>query len=107
MLDKFQIVLHSSDPIAPVGVLHPLEYHLETKLVSRSDNDQSNDIFDSVFEVLGDGQAIIERPCQKLVVSDSTVDPKQVLYISKSEKADTFSITCWLQDASKTSPGMR
>ncbi|GFP82963.1 diphthine--ammonia ligase [Phtheirospermum japonicum] len=43
VLDKFEVVLHSPDQIAPVGVLHPLEYHLEKKLVSLS-NEKSNEV---------------------------------------------------------------
>lgn len=113
VLDKFQVVLHSSDQIAPVGVLHPLEYHLEKKLVSlsASDNDKSNDVtveeFNSVREVVGDCQDIWGAPCPKNdVISDLAVDTTQELHISKSKKDDTFSISCWLQDASKTSAGM-
>ncbi|CAI8613653.1 unnamed protein product [Vicia faba] len=36
VLDKYQIVMHSSDSIAPVGVLHPLAFHLENKVDTQS-----------------------------------------------------------------------
>ncbi|KAG4927635.1 hypothetical protein JHK85_054121 [Glycine max] len=31
VLDEYQVVMHSSDSIAPVGILHPLAFHLENK----------------------------------------------------------------------------
>lgn len=31
VIKNSQIVLHSSDSIAPVGILHPLAFYLETK----------------------------------------------------------------------------
>ncbi|WVZ08430.1 hypothetical protein V8G54_021776 [Vigna mungo] len=31
VLDEHQVVMHSSDAIAPVGILHPLAFHLENK----------------------------------------------------------------------------
>ncbi|KAK6164415.1 hypothetical protein DH2020_001279 [Rehmannia glutinosa] len=111
VLDKFQIVLHSPDQIAPVGVLHPVEYHLEKKLVSLS-NDKSNEVpvgeSDSVCEVLGDSLDILEAPCLKNdVICDLAVDTKQELHFSKSRTDDTFSIACWRQDASRTSADVR
>lgn len=113
MLDKFEVVLHSPDQIAPVGVLHPLEFHLEQKSVLLSDdnNDQNNEVsvgeFNSVHEVVGDCLVVEEASCPKNdVISDIAVDTKQELHFSKSKKDNTFSIACWLQDASKTSTGM-
>ncbi|KAI5072248.1 hypothetical protein GOP47_0012354 [Adiantum capillus-veneris] len=35
-LDEFDIVQHSPDTIAPVGVLHPSKFHLETKISTSS-----------------------------------------------------------------------
>ncbi|XP_011080570.1 diphthine--ammonia ligase isoform X1 [Sesamum indicum] len=114
VLDKFQVVLHSSDQIAPVGVLHPMEYHLENKLVSLSacDNDKSYEVtlgeFDSVCEVLGDCQDTCEAPNQKNdVISDLALDTQHDIHISESRKDSTISIACWLQDASKTSADLR
>lgn len=31
VLDSWQLVLHSADNVAPVGVLHPTDFHLESK----------------------------------------------------------------------------
>ncbi|CAI9761094.1 unnamed protein product [Fraxinus pennsylvanica] len=114
VLDKYQVVLHSSDHIAPVGVLHPLAFHLEKKLesVSPSDIDGSDEVtvgeMDSVYEVLGDGNNLGEVSIQEASLnSNLTLDIKQRLRISKSKKDDTFSISCWLQDACNTSGDLR
>lgn len=113
VLDKFEVILHSSDQIAPVGVLHPLEYHLEKKSVPLpdTDNGKNNEVpageLNLVHEVVGDVQDTLEAPSPKnVVISDLGVDTKQELRIAKSKKKNTFSITCWLQDASKTSTGI-
>ncbi|KAL8551962.1 hypothetical protein ACS0TY_000856 [Phlomoides rotata] len=114
VLDKFQVVLHSPGQIAPVGVLHPLEFHLEQKSVylSAGNTDQSNEVsvgeFNSVHEVVGDCLDVGQAPCSENdVISDLAVDTKQELHFSKSKKDNTFSIACWLQDASKTSADLR
>lgn len=112
MLDKFEVVLHSPDQIAPVGVLHPLEFHLEKKLVSllASDIENSNEATvgesDSVCEVLGDCSDIWEAPDLKNDIISGRLDTKQELHIAKSKKNSNFSIACWLQDASRTSTGI-
>ncbi|XP_075485034.1 diphthine--ammonia ligase isoform X1 [Primulina tabacum] len=112
MLDKFEVFLHSPDQIAPVGVLHPLEYHLEKKMgsVPADDSATSNKVtggeFDSVCEVLGDCQNICEPQCPKNdVISDLALVAEQEFHISKSKKNDTFSIACWL--ASETSSDLQ
>ncbi|KAL3645040.1 hypothetical protein CASFOL_010220 [Castilleja foliolosa] len=111
VLDKFEVVLHSPDQIAPVGVLHPLEYHLEKKLVSLSNekiNEATVNEIGSVCEVLGGCQDICEAPIIKNDVKcELAIDTKHELHISKSWMDDTFSIACWLQDASKKSADMR
>lgn len=112
VLDKYEVILHSSDQIAPVGVLHPLEYHLEKKLVPLSETDEEKineaPVGESnlVHEVVGDFQDILEAASPKNVMTPNLgVETKQEIHISKSKKKNTFSITCWLQDASKTSVG--
>ncbi|XP_042046236.1 diphthine--ammonia ligase-like [Salvia splendens] len=114
VLDKYEVILHSSDQIAPVGVLHPLEYHLEKKLVplSETDNDKINEVPVGesylVHEVVGDFQDILEAASPKnVVISNLEVETKQEIHISKSKKKNTFSVTCWLQDAFKTSIDLR
>ncbi|CAA2954688.1 Hypothetical predicted protein [Olea europaea subsp. europaea] len=114
VLDKFQVVLHSSDHIAPVGVLHPLAFHLEKKLDSASPSDigGSNEVtveeMDSVYEVSGDWTNLGEAPIRKVgLISNLKPDINQRLRISKSKKDGTFSISCWLQDACNTSGDLR
>jgi len=49
ILDDFEVSLHSPDKIAPVGVLHPTKFHLESKGISSAKS--SPDLASSVFEV--------------------------------------------------------
>ncbi|KAL6989050.1 diphthine--ammonia ligase, partial [Sarracenia purpurea var. burkii] len=95
VLDEFDIVLHSSDSIAPVGILHPLAFHLENKLVVESDGEKGNGVFlenmDAVCEVLGDCSQSCEAECQSV---DQSFDLAQVtdkkLHISKTGKNNIF-----------------
>ncbi|XP_039022361.1 diphthine--ammonia ligase-like [Hibiscus syriacus] len=113
VLDEFQVVLHSSDSIAPVGVLHPLKFHLERKASnSLSGNDKTNDLcsenISSVSEVLGENP----KECKSLgapvpEVSDLIEVSRHRLHISKTEKDNTFSMCCWLQDPSGPSAGLQ
>lgn len=79
--------------------------------VPANDSDTSNKVtggeFDSICEVLGDCQNICELPCPKNdVISDFALDTEQEFHISKS-KNNTFSIACWLQNASQTSADLQ
>ncbi|XP_071724831.1 diphthine--ammonia ligase [Rutidosis leptorrhynchoides] len=115
VLDKFEVVLHSSDSIAPVGVLHPLEFHLENKVSIESGGcDTLNGVCEGnkgfVFEVHADS---VER-CETTYpsIADATeVVPEEItddrIHISKTNKDDTFSICCWLEDTSKTSTALQ
>ncbi|KAM7269393.1 hypothetical protein ACFE04_024890 [Oxalis oulophora] len=116
VLDKFQVVLHSADSIAPVGVLHPLAYHLENKKSNPSGGcDTTTDGVckenkSFVFEVLGDGVQRCETAHHSFAdASDSgpveTTDHR--IRISKTNKDDTFSICCWLEDSLNSSVGMQ
>ncbi|EOY10896.1 Meiotically up-regulated gene 71 protein isoform 5 [Theobroma cacao] len=114
MLDESQVVLHSSDSIAPVGVLHPLKFHLERKAKSNSisGNDKSNDLYreniSSVFEVQGENPLECKAPCESVPEASDLVEvSSHRLHLSKTEKADTFSICCWLQDQSEPSAGLQ
>ncbi|XP_027111168.1 diphthine--ammonia ligase isoform X2 [Coffea arabica] len=106
VLDEFQIVLHSKDPICPVGILHPLAFHLEKRAetVPLGKSNKNDDEFDLVCEVQGDCQQRCENismsnhPASKFVDVNS-----QELQISRTKMDNTFSISCWLQDSSKTS----
>ncbi|KAM3234978.1 diphthine-ammonia ligase isoform X1 [Capsicum annuum] len=114
VLDKFQIVLHSSDSIAPVGILHPLAFHLETKVESIYSNgiDEDSNVcqgnVDTVFEVQGDVQQ--EGEAASEFVAGSSKRPsvtKQELKVSKTMKDNVFSISCWLQDSCKNSSDLQ
>ncbi|XP_016490242.2 LOW QUALITY PROTEIN: diphthine--ammonia ligase [Nicotiana tabacum] len=110
MLDEFQIVLHSSDAIAPVGIVHPLAFHLEKKMESKSSNaiDEVSNVFqgnvDKVFEVQGDAHQEGEAVDEFVAISSKQPDvSKEELKFSKTMKDDIFSISCWLQDSCKNS----
>jgi len=99
VLDEFQVVLHSPDSIAPVGVLHPTTFHLEKK--------DSNSLEEKepglVFEVQGDGPNTPESTCQP---DNGTVEhTRNRVSLSKTGKENTFSICCWLEDSSQSSTG--
>lgn len=112
VLDEFQIVLHSSDSIAPVGILHPLAFHLGNKVESISSNgvDEGSNIcqrnVDTVFEVQGDVQQEGEAAREFVAISSERSGvTKQELKVSKTMKDNVFSISCWLQDSCKNSSG--
>ncbi|XWS64763.1 hypothetical protein CRYUN_Cryun05aG0031400 [Craigia yunnanensis] len=113
VLDEFQVVLHSSDSIAPVGVLHPLKFHLERKVSSSlSGNDKTNDLcgenMTSVFEVQGENPQEHRALCESVLeVTDLVEVSSNRLHLSKTEKDSTFSICCWLQDPSEPSAGLQ
>ena len=88
MLDEFQVVLHSSDSIAPVGVLHPLKFHLERKASSSlSGNDKTNDLCReniSIFEVQDENPQECKAPCESVSeVSDLVEVSSNRLHLSK------------------------
>ncbi|KAJ0013258.1 hypothetical protein Pint_20380 [Pistacia integerrima] len=110
VLDEFQVVLHSPDSIAPVGVLHPLKFHLESKSVSASlsDGEKTENFCKEktgvVFEVQGDCPERCEATSQSVAEVTNLVEVTNLrLNISKTKKDNTFSICCWLQGPSKTS----
>ncbi|KAG8479031.1 hypothetical protein CXB51_029746 [Gossypium anomalum] len=113
MLDDFQVVLHSSDSIAPVGVLHPLKFHLESKQSnSLSGNNKTNDLcrenISSVFEVQGVNLEECKAPGEPgPEVNDLIEVSSHRLHLFKTEKDNTFSICCWLQDTSGPSTGLQ
>lgn len=114
LLDEFQVVQHSSDPVAPVGILHPLKFHLENKKNSKSlsggdkicDLSVEKTIF--VVEVEKDCQQTCEAICQPLLgVNDLVESTKHRLHVSKTKKDNVFSICCWLQDSCESSAGVQ
>lgn len=112
MLDEFQVVLHSTDPICPVGILHPLAFHLEKKseTVPLGDSNKNDDVcleeLDLVCEVQGDCQQRCENILMSTYAASKLVEvDNQKLQISRTKMDNTFSISCWLQDSSKISAG--
>ncbi|KAJ7973543.1 diphthine--ammonia ligase [Quillaja saponaria] len=106
MLDEYQVVMHSSNSIAPVGVLHPLGFHLENKVDSSALTFQektqeiSMEKAGFVFEVQGDSAERCETTCKSIAdVSDVVDDAECKLRISRTKNKSTFSICCWLQDS--------
>lgn len=103
MLEQYQVVLHSSDSIAPVGILHPLAFHLENKADTQSLRLQGNthkmEKLGNVFEV----QDCLERCKATCKPADYVADildvSKHKFQFSKTKNKSTFSICCWLQDS--------
>nr|XP_043634845.1 diphthine--ammonia ligase [Erigeron canadensis]XP_043634846.1 diphthine--ammonia ligase [Erigeron canadensis] len=114
VLDEFQLVLHDSNPIAPVGILHPLTFHCEdkSKSASVSDVNTSNGFnlenMGSIIEVQNESPDISELKSQS---SDFAYDvaelEKHKPHMSKTKMKNTFSICCWLQDSNGTSVGLQ
>ncbi|XP_012089348.1 diphthine--ammonia ligase isoform X2 [Jatropha curcas] len=108
VLDEFEIVLHSSDSIAPVGVVHPISFHLENKekAALSSGNNKTNlslqEKAGSVFDVQGDCSKRSEATCQSTSeIADSVEIEHDRLHISKTKKDNIISISCWLKDSCK------
>ncbi|XP_044483103.1 diphthine--ammonia ligase isoform X3 [Mangifera indica] len=114
VLDEFQVVLHSPDAIAPVGVLHPLAFHLESKSVSSSlsGSEKTENLCKEktgvVFEVQGEYPERCESISQSTAEVTNLVEvTNHRLYSSKTKKDNAFSISCWLQVSCKTSAGLQ
>lgn len=104
MLDEYQVVRHSSDSIAPVGILHPLAFHLENKADAQSLKSQDKihetcmQNLGSVFEV-HDSLERCEATCKPIDCTDPTDGVEHKFNISRTNNKSTFSICCWLQDS--------
>ncbi|EEC74218.1 hypothetical protein OsI_09385 [Oryza sativa Indica Group] len=111
VLDDFEVILHSPDSIAPVGILHPLKFHLEHKpnsfgTVGDSAIAQENSSY--LYEVDGAiAHSDVEKK-QETLSPVTTVDActNIDLCISKTGKK-LFSIGCWIQDPCGTSEGLK
>nr|DAD19992.1 TPA_asm: hypothetical protein HUJ06_021455 [Nelumbo nucifera] len=115
VLDDFQVVLHSSDSIAPVGVLHPSAFHLEHKkgFTFFSSNNSTTDASlesektSSVFVVQGEPVPESKDECHSensTLASGETIEA--MLQISTTKRDNTFSICCWIQNSCKNSKGL-
>jgi diphthine-ammonia ligase len=104
VLDEYQVVMHSSDSIAPVGVLHPLAFHLENKAddCSLKRQDKIHEIcmqkLGSVFEV-HDSLERFEAECKPLDCTYPIDVVEHKFNISRTNNMNTFSICCSLQDS--------
>ncbi|KAK1409759.1 hypothetical protein QVD17_36288 [Tagetes erecta] len=110
VLDEFQLVLHDSNSIAPVGILHPLAFHCEDKLQSASVSDINRtngfslENMGSIIDVQTESLEIVEEKIQPSPVAlDLAHHEDRKPRISKTRKENTFSISCWLQDSTKVS----
>ncbi|OAY80240.1 Diphthine--ammonia ligase [Ananas comosus] len=109
VLDKYDVVLHSADSIAPVGIIHPLAFHPEYKN-ENSSRSSSNDNVDSnglhkVHEVEGDFVLPDIVKCQS---SDLPSDAEKKLELCISNMGgELFSLGCWIQNPSRTSKGLQ
>lgn len=106
VLDEFEVVLHSSDSIAPVGVLHPLAFHSEYK--PKYVNGVRLEEIDLVVEVPGDCLKVCKEKDRH---SDVAIDLAEVkepkIHISKTRKDNTFSMCSWLQDSNRSSADLQ
>ncbi|KAL3520996.1 hypothetical protein ACH5RR_019145 [Cinchona calisaya] len=114
VLDEFQVVLRSTDPISPVGILHPLAFHLEKKTETMPlGNSEENgcahvEELDLVCEVQGDCQQRYENTSMSTDLASKLVEvDNEKPQVSRSKMDNTFSISCWLQDSSKTSADLQ
>lgn len=110
VLDKYQIALHSPDSIASVGVIHPVEFHLENKKkppllnVDGKIDNASQEKHGSVFEVDGDCPQTSGSMSQHIAETTDLVDvAHHRLRISRTKKDNLFSVCYWLQDSCGTS----
>ncbi|XP_054819540.1 diphthine--ammonia ligase isoform X1 [Prosopis cineraria] len=103
MLDEYQVVMHSSDSIAPVGILHPLAFHLENKADAQplrsQDNEHEMEKPGNVFEV-HDCPERCEVSCKPAdCVTGRSNGSKYKFQFSRTKNKSTFSMCCWLQDS--------
>lgn len=103
VLEKFKIVLHSPDSIAPVCVLHPVASHLEQKIDSTTDLEKcdftSGNVC-SVFHVEEFWPNYLEKCNSRDVVLDKLQNTEHVKLCVSSRKRGTFSIGCWVPNSS-------
>ncbi|KAL7611747.1 hypothetical protein Lser_V15G08359 [Lactuca serriola] len=109
VLDEFQLVLHDSNSIAPVGILHPVSFHCEDKPKSDSVSDTNSNSngfclenMGSVIEVQSESLETVENKCHPShshVPLDLSQLETRKLHTSRTRKDNTFSISCWLQDS--------
>uniref|UniRef100_A0ACD5YW18 Uncharacterized protein n=1 Tax=Avena sativa TaxID=4498 RepID=A0ACD5YW18_AVESA len=110
VLDDFEVILHSADSIASVGILHPLAFHIEPKSGSSSSIEDGTIVQEnssSLFEVNG-GIAHTDVEEKQTLNPTPTSDayPNIDVCISKTGKS-LFSIGCWIKESSSASKDLK
>jgi diphthine-ammonia ligase len=108
ILDDSEVILHSADSIASVGILHPLVFHLDYKADSSERNGNSAAAEENsccLYEV-DEGIAHTDVEENQTFSPVTAVDActNTDLWISKTGK-NLRSIGCWIQDSTKASQG--
>ncbi|KAK1621203.1 hypothetical protein QYE76_026720 [Lolium multiflorum] len=110
VLDDFEVILHSADSIASVGVLHPLAFHVEAKPGSSSrieDGTIAQESSSCLYEVNGGiVQTDVEDKPTRNQTPTSDGYPSMDVCISKTGKT-LFSIGCWIGEPSSASKGLK
>jgi hypothetical protein len=106
ILDDYEVILHSADSIASVGILHPRAFHLQHKPDSSDrigDGSVTQEISSCVYEV---DEVITHTDMEEKQTLSPGVDAytNTDLCISKTGK-NLRSIGCWIQDRSRASEG--
>ncbi|CAN6274024.1 unnamed protein product [Urochloa humidicola] len=108
VLDKYEVILHSADSIASVGILHPQAFHLEQKthpsgtIGDGSVTPEISSCVHEVDEVITHTDMEEKKTLSRAVDVHSNID----LCISKSGK-NLRSIGCWIQNSSRASEGLK
>lgn len=106
VLDKFQILLHSPDSIAPVGILHPIAFHLEYKkdissLRGAGGNiDGCSDKMGCVHVVEGSSTDSCIVRCQSSHPVPDNYSYEHLRLCISTTKRDVFSVGCWIEGPS-------
>ncbi|CAH9103741.1 unnamed protein product [Cuscuta epithymum] len=105
VLDEFKVILHSSDSIAPVGVLHPLSFHLEKKTDSVSSSESIGDTslctgdINTVYEIADELQPSCVATSELIDVTTKSGAVMENLKYSNSQKGDIYCISCCLHQS--------
>ncbi|CAL4967572.1 unnamed protein product [Urochloa decumbens] len=108
VLDNYEVILHSADSIASVGILHPQAFHLEHKthpsgtIGDGSITQEISSCVHEVDEVTTQTDVEEKQTLSPAVDAHTNVDP----CISKTGK-NLRSIGCWIQNRSRASEGLK
>jgi len=99
VLDDFEVALHSPDQIAPVGVLHPTKFHLESK--DASSGKLSPDLPSLVFDVTDPVAAEETVMCGEEHAAIESANIENVQLAVTSPEHDIVTMECWRQECAK------